>query len=117
MARDRPAARSSTTPGDDVRPVRSVAARAIDFAPGIVLVVLVAAGLLMLHTPLADIVRYALYLVLTVLLPGTLVHRALRGRSPTMLVDLALGSATGVALGLAAWAVFMVVGIQQALWL
>ncbi len=117
MTADLPATDTSTSSRDDFAPVRTPAARAIDFAPGIVVVVVVVAGLLANQTPLWDIVRYALYLVLTVLLPGTLVHRALRGRSPMMLVDLALGAATGTALGLAAWAVFMVIGIQQVLWL
>ncbi len=121
MPQDPPATETSTAPGDtpgaEARPVRSIAARAIDVAPGVVVVVVVVAGLLAIHTPVWDLVRYALYLVLTVLLPGTLVHRALRGRSPMMLVDLALGAATGVALGLAAWAAFMLVGIQQVLWL
>ena len=32
-------------------------------------------------TPLGDILRYAVYFALAVLLPGTLVHRALRGSS------------------------------------
>ncbi len=108
----------TTNPSGDRRPrVRSVAARAIDFTPGIVLAAVVVAGLVVDDTPVWDIVRYALYLVVTVLLPGTLVHRALRGRSPMLLVDLALGAATGVALGLAAWAVFMLLGVQQVLWL
>ncbi len=81
------------------------------------MVAVVSVGLVRIQTPLWDIVSYALYLILTVLLPGTLVHRALRGRSPMMLVDLALGAATGLALGLAAWAVFMLLGIGQVLWL
>lgn len=91
--------------------------RAVDFVPGILVVAFVVVGLVLVDTPIVDIGRYALYLVLAVLVPGTLVHRALRGQNSMLIADWALGAATGVGLGLAAWALFMVLGIQQFLWL
>ena len=48
-----------------------------------------------------DLVRYALYAGLAVILPGTLVYRALRGRPHTLVDDLAMGAAVGLVLELA----------------
>jgi len=90
--------------------------RFVHFVPAVLLAVVIVAGLLAVQTPLAAILRYAAYLLLAVLLPGTLVHRALRGRNPWLIADLALGGATGIALGLVAWALFVLAGIQQFLW-
>ncbi|MFG2295222.1 hypothetical protein [Streptomyces sp. NPDC048603] len=64
-------------------------------------------------TPVADIARYAFYVLWGVLLPGTLVYRALRRTPHTLIEDLALGAVTGLALELAAWAVLMSLGIQS----
>src|SRR5690349_7540039 len=50
---------------------------------------------LITQVPLVEVLRYAAYLLLGVLLPGVLVHRALRGRQVSLPVDLALGAATG----------------------
>ncbi|MFC4150516.1 hypothetical protein ACFO0M_30045 [Micromonospora mangrovi] len=70
-----------------------------------VVVVLVGAG-----TPAVDIARWTTYALLAVLLPGTLVFRALRGRPHTLVEDLAMGAAVGLVLELAAWAAFTAVG-------
>lgn len=78
---------------------------------------LVVTGLLVTDTSAAAIGRYALFLVFAVLVPGTLVHRALRGRSPLAIIDLGLGAATGLLLSLGAWAFFVGLGIGQFLWL
>jgi len=69
----------------------------------------------MLHatgTPAADIARYAAYFVLAVLLPGTLVHRALRGSRGNLPEDLGLGGATGLLLLLVGWALAAATGLQ-----
>jgi hypothetical protein len=73
---------------------------------------LVAAG-----TAPADIARYATYIFFALILPGTLVYRSLRGRPHTLVEDIAMGAAVGLALELAAWAVFAAFGIAGWLWL
>ena len=69
-------------------------------AGGLVVVVLLGTG-----TAASAIAAYIAYLLFAVLLPGTLVHRALRGATSPVGVELALGTATGLALELLAWAV------------
>ncbi|WP_412743346.1 hypothetical protein [Krasilnikovia sp. MM14-A1004] len=66
-------------------------------------------------TPAADVAAYALYWTLCLVLPGTLVHRALRGSRGNLLEDLGLGAATGLVLELAVWAVSAAAGWQAAL--
>jgi hypothetical protein len=90
---------------------------AVDALPAVATGLVVLIGLLVTHTPVADIVRYAAFVLFTVLLPGVLAHRALRGRNPLLVADLALGGATGVGLSLLAWAVFMLGGVQHYLWM
>lgn len=114
--------RSGAAPGlgDDAtgtRPGRRLPELLTDLLPGVVTAVVVVAALLLTDTPLGDVLRYTAYVVLAVVLPGTLVHRALRGRSSSLIVDLALGAATGLALELAAWALFTTLGVQRLLWL
>lgn len=80
---------------------------------------LVLAAILWVHydTPDLDVVRYVLAFVVAVVLPGTLVHRWLRGR-PTLLVsDLSLGAATGLALQLLGWFGFTALGLSSWMWL
>ncbi|MBD2760756.1 hypothetical protein IEE94_14720 [Yimella sp. cx-573] len=76
-----------------------------------VIVMLIGAG-----TPVLDVVRYGLYLLIGVQIPGMLVHRALRGRPDHAVADLSLGGAVGMAVGMGGWAIFMLLGIQQFLW-
>src|SRR4029453_5512671 len=54
-------------------------------------------------TPMAEITAYAPYWVLTLVLPGTLVFRALRGSRGNWAEDLGLGAITGLELELVAW--------------
>jgi hypothetical protein len=91
--------------------------RWLDFLPGLVAVAVVVTALLATQTPVGAIVRYAVYLVYAVLVPGTLVHRALRGRHAMLVADLGLGAATGLLLELVAWALFVIAGIGPLLWL
>jgi hypothetical protein len=88
----------------------------VDFIPGALAVVAVLVALVTTTTPLSAIARYAAYILFAVLIPGTLVHRALRGRSALLEADLALGAATGLALELIAWAVFTSLDVQAYLW-
>jgi hypothetical protein len=62
--------------------------------------------------PALDITRYSLYLAVGVVLPGTLVHRALRGSRGNLPEDLGYGAATGLVLQLAGWALAAATGLQ-----
>ena len=72
-----------------------------------VIVMLLAVG-----TPVLDIARYAAYVLWCLVLPGTLVYRVLRRHRHSLVDDLALGLALGLALEVAAWALFSLVGAQ-----
>jgi hypothetical protein len=77
----------------------------------------VAIGLLLAsHTPAWDIGRYAAYVVYAVIVPGTLVFRALRRTPHTLVEDLAYGAVVGLVLEIAAWALWSSVGAQGRLW-
>ncbi|PWU46910.1 hypothetical protein DLJ46_16265 [Micromonospora globispora] len=86
---------------------RRAAARYAPVAAGSALVAIV---LLTTGTPAPDIARWTAYALLAVLLPGTLVYRALRARPHTLVEDLAMGGAVGLVLELVAWALFAAVG-------
>ncbi|GGL98405.1 hypothetical protein [Micromonospora yangpuensis] len=103
------------TTGDRARTVlRRVVPR---WAPAVVGVGFVATCLLLTGTPAADLARWSGYALLAVLLPGTLVYRALRRHPHTLVEDLAMGAAVGLVLELAGWAVFAAVGVPGWLWL
>jgi hypothetical protein len=80
-------------------------------------VVYVAGVLVVADTNLLDVLRYAGYVVFAVLVPGTLVYRALRGRPHTLVEDIAMGSAVGLVLEVPLWAVFAALDIPGWLWL
>ncbi|MEV4711261.1 hypothetical protein [Micromonospora sp. NPDC049374] len=65
--------------------------------------------------PAADVGTFVAYWALTLVLPGTLVHRALRGSRGNLPEDLGYGAATGLLLELAAWAVAAASGGQHLL--
>ncbi|MCW3814126.1 hypothetical protein ONA91_06605 [Micromonospora sp. DR5-3] len=81
------------------------------YAPAVAGYAFVAAVLLVAGTPVAAIARWTGYALLAVLLPGTLVFRALRRRPHTLVEDLALGAAVGLVLELAAWAACTALGV------
>lgn len=64
---------------------------------------------------LVDTLRYALYVTAGIVLPGTLVHRALRGSRGNLPEDIGYGAATGLLLELAAWGVFVTTGASWVL--
>ncbi|MBF9132557.1 hypothetical protein I0C86_26920 [Plantactinospora sp. S1510] len=72
--------------------------------------------LLAADTPPLDLVRYAGYVLLALILPGTLVYRALRRRPHTLVEDVAMGAAVGLVLELPAWAGYAVLGLGDWLW-
>lgn len=81
-------------------------------AVGLVLV----AALLATGTPALDILRYAGYVAWALVLPGTLVYRALRGTPHSLVDDLAMGAAVGFALEIAAYTAVSAVGLRELLW-
>ncbi|MFG2059225.1 hypothetical protein ACGFI9_34930 [Micromonospora sp. NPDC048930] len=81
------------------------------YAPAVAGYAVAAAVLLVAGTPVAALARWTGYALLAVLLPGTLVFRALRRRPYTLVEDLALGAAVGLVLELAAWAGFTALGV------
>lgn len=90
--------------------------RWVPFVPGALCGLAVLGGLLCLDTPLTQVARYALHLLLGILLPGLLVHRSLRGRPTSLVADLALGAATGTALMLVGLGIFVSAGLPGLLW-
>ncbi|MFP5417123.1 MAG: hypothetical protein ACLGHZ_09700, partial [Actinomycetes bacterium] len=73
------------------------------------------ATLLSYGTPGSQVASYGAYWVLGMVLPGTLVSKALLGTRGSWLVDLTLGALTGLMLELFAWAAF--VGLDAGAWL
>ncbi|GII25927.1 hypothetical protein [Planosporangium mesophilum] len=92
----------------------SLPARWAPFAAGLAVTVAI---LLYADTGVVDLARYAGYAVLTVALPGTLLYRALRRTPHTFVEDVAMGTALGLTLELAAWAVFSALDLRAAAWL
>ncbi|MEV7778101.1 hypothetical protein [Kitasatospora sp. NPDC088351] len=115
-----PEAPGGSRPGDPGRSTPagahedSVLLRLRRFAPAAAAYLFLVALLLSADTSAGDIARYTFYAAWGVLLPGTLVFRALRRRPYTLIEDLAFGAATGLVLELGAWALLMPLGLQQA---
>ncbi|MGX6604403.1 hypothetical protein ACWKSP_20025, partial [Micromonosporaceae bacterium Da 78-11] len=93
-------------------PPRRVAAAIL---PWLVPAAALVAGLHWTNTPDGDIARYAAYFTLAVVLPGTLVFRALVGSRGNLPEDLGLGAATGLVLQLLGWALAAATGLQTLL--
>lgn len=83
------------------------------FLPGVAAYLALVALLLLADTPVSAIARYTGYALWGVMLPGTLVFRALRRRPHTLVEDLAYGAVTGLALELVAWFVLVSLGAQS----
>ncbi|MEW2142948.1 hypothetical protein AB0869_09045 [Micromonospora vinacea] len=65
--------------------------------------------------PAPDLARFSAYWVLALVLPGTLVHRTLRGSRGNLPEDLGYGAATGLLLEIMAWALAAATGQQSVL--
>ncbi|WP_406060367.1 hypothetical protein [Micromonospora sp. NBC_00860] len=65
--------------------------------------------------PAPDLARFSAYWALALVLPGTLVHRALRGSRGNLPEDLGYGAATGLLLEIMAWALAAATGQQSLL--
>lgn len=90
--------------------------RAARCAPGLLPVLLATVLWVIYDTGALDIVRYLLTFMVGVVLPGTLVHRWLRGRQDLLVSDLSLGAATGLALQLLGWFLFTGAGLSSWMW-
>jgi hypothetical protein len=99
--------------GSDPRRARTGLLR---WLPLLTAVAAIAAILLHAGTPVAEIARYLAYAI-GVVLPGTLVYRALRGPAHTLVEDVAMGAAVGLVLELAAWACLSTLDIRSFAWL
>jgi len=83
--------------------------------PWLVPAVALVAALLATGTPAGDIALYAAYLVVGIALPGTLVHRAIRGSRGNLPEDIGFGAATGLLLQLTGWLLATATGAQALL--
>ncbi|MGW4898802.1 hypothetical protein ACWEQL_42270, partial [Kitasatospora sp. NPDC004240] len=112
-----PAASAAARQADGSRPAEgpegSLPARAARFLPALAAYAVAVALLLACDTSASDIARYTGYALWAVLLPGTLVFRALRRRPHTLVEDLALGAVVGLVLELFAWAALVGLGLQS----
>ena len=81
-------------------------------ALGVAITVLLQSG-----TPALDIARYGAYWCFGLTLPGLLVVRATIGTRGNWPEDIALGAVTGLALELACFVLWSVLGFQRLLWL
>ncbi|MFJ2776074.1 hypothetical protein [Kitasatospora sp. NPDC087315] len=99
-------------PGAEGAPLGTTA-RLMRFLPALAAYAFLVALLLAADTSVGDVARYTFYVLWGVLLPGTLVFRALRRRPHTLVEDLAFGAVVGLVLELAAWAVLVGLGLQS----
>lgn len=102
---------------DDVPGTRGRAPLLLRWLPVTATLLTVATLVMAAGTSLPDLVRYCVYALYAVVLPGTLVYRALLPRvrdtvGSTLVADLALGSAVGLTLELAAWALASVADLR-----
>ncbi|WP_433214343.1 hypothetical protein ACQP00_03775 [Dactylosporangium sp. CS-047395] len=74
--------------------------------PALTVAAAVTTILLVLKTDISDIVRYCAYVGLAVVLPGTLIYRALRRDPHSLVEDLAFGTAVGLVVEIAARPIF-----------
>ena len=101
-----------TTPEVGPAPTGSRQSRLAAVVPWLIPAGALVAQSLATGTPAGDLLRYAVYFALAVLLPGTLLHRALRGSRGNLPEDLGLGGATGLLLLIVGWALAAATGLQ-----
>jgi hypothetical protein len=69
-------------------------------------------GLLTTDTPVGYVALYAAYLVVAIVLPGTLVYRAVRGSHGNLPEDFGMGAATGLLALIVGWALCAATRLQ-----
>lgn len=90
--------------------------RLLRVLPWLVVAVLLIGALLWADTPRTSVLRYGLYWVFGVLVPGVLVFRALRGSRGNLPEDAGFGAVTGMAVQLIGWAFAVGTGLGGLLW-
>ncbi|MBQ1024012.1 hypothetical protein [Micromonospora sp. C95] len=94
---------------------REVLRRSATLLPWLVVLAVLPIGWWDGGIPMADVGAFGAYWAVAVVLPGTLVHRALRGSRGNLPEDLGYGAATGLLLELAVWALAAASGGQHLL--
>jgi hypothetical protein len=94
---------------------RRTSAPALASLPWLIVLAVLVAAWWTTDVDVTDIAGYLAYWLLCLLLPGTLVHRALRGSRGNLPEDLGYGAATGLLLELGAWALVAALGQQHML--
>ncbi|MEV6847605.1 hypothetical protein [Actinoplanes sp. NPDC051411] len=79
--------------------------------PWLVVIGVLVAALVWTGTPKTAILRYGAYWAAAVVVPGTLVYRALRGSRGNLPEDVGFGAVTGFAVQLIGWALFVGTGL------
>ncbi len=95
----------------------SLVTRAARWLPALAVFAAFTAIMVGTGTELGDIARYLAYAAWAVVLPGTLIYRALRATSLGLVEDLAMGAALGLVLELAAFVLASVTDLRGVLWL
>ena len=90
-------------------------ARIARWLPAVTVAVVVVASLTAIGTSVLDVARYGGYLAWAVVLPGVLVYRALRRTPHSLVDDLAMGSALGLTMEIAAVALTGALGVRPLL--
>lgn len=93
------------------RPGRQRLVALARFAPVLVLAAFVVTSQMRDGVGAVDILRYTLYWVLAVILPGLVISRSLIGVRATVVEDLAVGAVTGISLEILAWVVGVTTGL------
>ena len=108
-----PRQRSVVRPASEVDEASRLSLRGLVFRalPWVVVVAALVAALVWTGTPKTAILRYGAYWVGGVVVPGTLVYRALRGSRGNLPEDVGFGAVTGFALQLIGWALFVGTGL------
>ncbi|MBL7257373.1 hypothetical protein [Paractinoplanes lichenicola] len=107
-----PAPQPSADPGPRPIPARRRLRWPLAILPWIFPAVTLVLALLNTGVSGRDIALYAFYFAVDIVLPGTLVYRALRGSRGNVPEDLGLGAATGMLIMLAGWALCAFLGTQ-----
>jgi hypothetical protein len=109
-----PSARSGGDP--DVRGRGSLRGRVLAWLPALTVSTVLVVALAGTDTGIMNIPRYALYVGFCLVLPGTLVFRALRRTPHTLVEDLTMGAVLGFVLEIPAWAAYSAADLRGLLW-
>jgi hypothetical protein len=93
------------------RPARRHLADVSRYVPVLVLAVFIVLSQTRYGVHAPDILRYALYWVVAVVLPGLVVSRSLIGVRATIIEDLAVGAVTGISLEVLSWVIGVTTGL------